>query len=106
MEAENSFLMIIDETGDPLRATALLPICGCFFSGNKRIIFMFLKNLTLIICFQYEYIIYLLLLLELGGALGMYFAKDKVSNVILSSIAMLVLLISPCKGGLTYLKPN
>ena len=27
---------------------------------------------------QFEYIIYLLLLLELGGALGMYFAKDKV----------------------------
>ena len=31
-------------------------------------------------CIQFEYIIYLLLLLELGGALGMYFAKDKVSE--------------------------
>ena len=29
---------------------------------------------------QFEYIIYLLLLLELGGALGMYFAKDKVCD--------------------------
>jgi len=35
---------------------------------------------------QFEYIIYLLLLLELGGALGMYFAKDKVKDVIKSAL--------------------
>ena len=35
----------------------------------------------IIFYFQFEYIIYLLMLLELGGALGMYFAKDKVSLI-------------------------